>query len=535
MDKKDLFIKEKLQQDKKIPKDIDDMFKNFKGGDIKMENNSKPKFVFAKVLGIAACMAFAVFVGLTIANNNGQIIKIGEKDKASSREEVELQSNEVKEISFSKLNDILEKELYKGGNVASDNRIKSVNVNGITIYTNEYCEVQGMGYPSEEYRDDIVGYCAYTMEFDNIEGLTLAGSKGEPYGTYKNTLLNGTTFLYHPKTGKIEIGGSLNFVSDKGNNGHDIYDIQINNNLGNEDMFSKIYDLQYKMLASTGGKVTSNNKIKKVFINSIQIDTEDYLKAQGLESTPEGRIEGYCSFTLEFENIEGLTLAGSQGKPHGIVGNRLVEGGPWDYENSKTEYSNEVYSSIIDEYKAAMNDTNYSVETAAAKYPNINKNMMQHYHNEKFKIYYAKYDINKDNYEDLIIYADLGNSNHTIIDVFGNYPYSNGSHDLIKLIDEETLGERSKLEIFDNGIMYLHGSGSATTGVLEFIKMTTNTDHVAEGNKYYYEYDENNNITIYIDEGVKRKTDYSSIDEVVNYYKKDAKVVSPSNLNLIEI
>ena len=160
---------------------------------------------------------------------------------------------------------------------------------------------------------------------------------------------------------------------------------------------------------------------------------------------------------------------------------------------------------------------------------------MQHYHNEKFKIYYAKYDINKDNYEDLIIYADLGNSNHTIIDVFGNYPYSNGSHDLIKLIDEETLGERSKLEIFDNGIMYLHGSGSATTGVLEFIKMTTNTDHVAEGNKYYYEYDENNNITIYIDEGVKRKTDYSSIDEVVNYYKKDAKVVSPSNLNLIEI
>ena len=40
---------------------------------------------------------------------------------------------------------------------------------------------------------------------------------------------------------------------------------------------------------------------------------------------------------------------------------------------------------------------------------------------------------------------------------------------------------------------------------------------------------------LYADEGVKRKVDYSSIDEVVNYYKKDAKVVSPSNLNLIEI
>ena len=35
MDKKDLFIKSKLQEDKYIPKDIDELIKNFKGGDIK--------------------------------------------------------------------------------------------------------------------------------------------------------------------------------------------------------------------------------------------------------------------------------------------------------------------------------------------------------------------------------------------------------------------------------------------------------------------------------------------------------------------
>ena len=344
MDKKDLFIKSKLQEDKNIPKDIDELIKNFKGGDIKMENNfnKSGKGKVAKIIAIAACFILVALVGVALlGQQNGQIIKVGGKDKVEGRKDLDIKDNNqsivVKKVSYSKLNELLVNELSKGGNVASNNKIKSVNVNEITIYTNEFCKAQGLAYLSEEYKDKIVGYCVYTMEFEDIQGLSLAGSKGEPYGTYKNTLLNGTMFEYNPETGKIELVSSLDFVNEGAANRQTIYDIEIDNSIGNNDVFAKIYDKQYKMLVETGGKVASNNKIKKVFINSIQIDTEEYLKAQGLESTPANRIEGYCSYTIEFEDIEGLELAGSKGKVHGIIGNYLVEGGPWDYNKSEIE------------------------------------------------------------------------------------------------------------------------------------------------------------------------------------------------------
>ena len=558
MDKKDLFIKSKLQEDKNIPKDIDELIKNFKGGDIKMENNfnKSRKGKVAKIIAIAACFILVALVGVALlGQQNGQIIKVGGKDKVEGRKDLDIkdnnQSTAVKKVSFGKLDKILSNELFKGGNVASNNEIKSVIVNGITIYTNEYCEVQNMGYLSEEYKDKIVGYCVYTMEFENIQGLSLAGSKGEPYGTYENALLNGTTFVYNPETNNIEIGNELEFVKDKGNNGHNIHDIELDDTLGNV-RFNNVYKKIYNDLA-TGGIVASNNKIKKIFINSITIYTDRYTQITGKSGEPkeiDTDVVGNYTFIMEFEDIEGLELAGGQGHIYGVIGNCLVNSNSFLYHQEEAPYevkhyvettetdvvnNNKDYSSIINEYKTAMNDANYSVETANEKYPNVNKNMMQHYHDDKFKVYYAKYDINKDKHDDLIIYADLGNSNYTIIDVFGKHTFSNGSYDIVKVIYEDTLGERSRLDIFDNGIMYLTGSGGALSGILEFAWMTPNTDHVGEGRRYIYEFDDNNNITIYEDDGRKNKLDYSSIDEVVKEYKKDAKVIQAKDLNLIEI
>ena len=188
-----------------------------------------------------------------------------------------------------------------------------------------------------------------------------------------------------------------------------------------------------------------------------------------------------------------------------------------------------MYSQIINEYKTAMKDSEYDAEDN--KYNNVNSNIMKYYHDEVSIISYAYYDINKDGTDELIILNKPKgeNTNYSIIDLFGY----NGAKP-VKLIDNESLGDRSKLEIFSNGVMYLNGSNSAFEGILAFYTIQENGYSINTTN-YYYKYDDLGNITIYSDEYYAKKVDYSSINEIVNIYKADAEIINLETLDITEI
>ena len=80
MNKKDIFIKEKLQQDKKISDKANKIFDNIKG-EFKLENNEKKiiKISFNKFLAIAACLVIVGFVGINIYANSSRIYNIPEE------------------------------------------------------------------------------------------------------------------------------------------------------------------------------------------------------------------------------------------------------------------------------------------------------------------------------------------------------------------------------------------------------------------------------------------------------------------------
>lgn len=68
MDKKDLYIKDRLQQDKEISEKAEKIFDNFKGG-FKLENNEGKKVIkisLNKFIGIAATTVIVLFVGFNL-------------------------------------------------------------------------------------------------------------------------------------------------------------------------------------------------------------------------------------------------------------------------------------------------------------------------------------------------------------------------------------------------------------------------------------------------------------------------------------
>ena len=194
-------------------------------------------------------------------------------------------------------------------------------------------------------------------------------------------------------------------------------------------------------------------------------------------------------------------------------------------EVSKKDNS-EIYSSIIDEYKKAIADSSVGEDELTEKYPNVNDLMMWYYHiyNQNDKFYYTYYNINNKDDDELIILKKAANSDkYTIIDVF--YCMDNKP---TKLIGALNLGDRSNVEIYTNGTLYLHGSSSASTGILSFYEVGSQDKGWAGHTTIYYEYDNNGKVSF-------RGLMYSSIEEIVAEYTKNSSPISLDKLNLVEL
>ena len=192
------------------------------------------------------------------------------------------------------------------------------------------------------------------------------------------------------------------------------------------------------------------------------------------------------------------------------------------------EISNdEMYSSIITEYKNAINDTtiesDYSI--ISEKYKNVNETIVRYYHTyhaQKFS--YSYFDIDSNGIDELII-SESGSGTYIVIDVF-TYNGANA----IKLIDEKSLGDRSSLQIWNNGILYLKGSGGASEGSLTFSKINNDGFSNEIINDYFYRYDNSNDITFFDDVNETNKLSFSSISEVESVHLSGASLVDMNTL-----
>lgn len=197
-------------------------------------------------------------------------------------------------------------------------------------------------------------------------------------------------------------------------------------------------------------------------------------------------------------------------------------------ENSESQQNNEeIYASIITEYKNAINDTeiesNYDI--ISQKYSNLNEQIISYYHMYKTqKFNYTFYNIDNFGNDELII-VENSSDNYTIIDIF---TYDGLSPK--KQITDSCLGDRCSVEIWNNGVFYYHGSGGASSGVLEFSKIASDGYTNEKIKTYYYEYDNANNISFYSDVAQTNKLNYTSISQVEAIHLDNASVISMNSL-----
>lgn len=197
-----------------------------------------------------------------------------------------------------------------------------------------------------------------------------------------------------------------------------------------------------------------------------------------------------------------------------------------DNKNEEKNIDDDKYASIIDEYKTAMNDSNY-IENMD-KYSNINTNMVRFYHLYKNGVYeenmvinYAYYDINKDGSNEMIV-TDTNN----IIEI---YTYDGNKANAF--FKDSCLGERCNAHIYENGLIYFYGAGGASLHGLTFYKIG------ADG----YSKDIVKDFGVEIHDGVYTIesdgviTDFKSDEEVINSVVGNTKKVDLSRLNWKEI
>lgn len=175
-----------------------------------MEKNS------AKIsLGTAVCLfviilLVASLIGMYLYYNKNEVNPIIKTD--SNSEKVAIEENELYKYSdFDLIYKSLINTEYNNlkSFITSDNKIKNIDVSEITIYTEDYLNATGSKLSEGPDENTIMGACVYTVEFENIEGLALAGSPGGIHKISGNCLTDEKYFIFDKDTKKVELCTSI--------------------------------------------------------------------------------------------------------------------------------------------------------------------------------------------------------------------------------------------------------------------------------------------------------------------------------------
>lgn len=215
MNKKDIFIKEKLQQDKKISDKANKIFDNIKG-EFKLENNEKKiiKISFNKFLAIAACLVIVGFVGINIyANSLGKpniisgIQALIRKERKENTDEIakELFEKGAEEIRRLQYSGLIKEEYEVEGDLIEK------NINGrVYVKTNERYEKVVQKY-GEIFTDKALEN-VLAERFANVDGVLYISYGGATGWGITNVEVEKTS----EKDGEIAYRASYNDVSIEG-------------------------------------------------------------------------------------------------------------------------------------------------------------------------------------------------------------------------------------------------------------------------------------------------------------------------------
>lgn len=175
-----------------------------------MEKNS------AKIsLGTAVCLFIIILlvaslVSMYLYYNKNDVNSIIKTD--ANGEKVAIEENELYKYSdFDLIYKSLINTEYNNleSFITSDNKIKDIDVSAITLYTEDYLNATGSKLAEEPDENTIMGACVFTIEFESIDGLALAGSPGGIHKTSGNRLTDEKYFIFDKTTKKVELCTSI--------------------------------------------------------------------------------------------------------------------------------------------------------------------------------------------------------------------------------------------------------------------------------------------------------------------------------------
>lgn len=153
------------------------------------------------------------------------------------------------------------------------------------------------------------------------------------------------------------------------------------------------------------------------------------------------------------------------------------------------------YRTIRNEYLAALEAGNEGYFNNPEQYPNTDNEAMRLHYMYQENIYHAYYDLDQNGTEELLI--GLGQDDYIrLADVFA---YNGAS--AVRVLDEHVFGERSNLTLRSDGTLYLHGSGSASTGSVTLWELDDSGCHAEEVFDYVYDYQNLESERYYVEGG----------------------------------
>lgn len=183
-------------------------------------------------------------------------------------------------------------------------------------------------------------------------------------------------------------------------------------------------------------------------------------------------------------------------------------------------------SEVIKQYQEAIKnnfyaDVNYDMDVAG-KYINQELLFASQY-TQKFKVFYALTDLNKDGISEMIIGAGENENSIGKYDIF-----TLSGNDTVHLFDDKSFGYRTNFTLYDNGIIYIIGSGGAEYHSYEYYELPANSTK----EKYLEGYSVDFDVYTQVDSDFKtiKTISESEFNAVSNKYKS-AEIA----LNWIEI
>lgn len=254
-------------------------------------------------------------------------------------------------------------------------------------------------------------------------------------------------------------------------------------------MFAVNYDGTFREYASTKGLLTGEGHEKEI------TDISAKLEKIGLNATAK-RMRGYSELWFEFdesgveilaelttteqngteelsefyETYDSSVLKPVQRKVTLKFDKKEIEAAAKRTEErlKKEQKKDEAYQKILDEYQEALLMGASEVQKDPEGYPNINPLLVFLTETDKGKteIIYTMYDIDESGEKELLVGSRSNGGDERVVGV-----YCFDGVDAKNMFEDQTLAERSLLQIYENGTMYIYGSGGASYGNASFYRM----------------------------------------------------------------